>query len=45
MEDVCGLQLERLIGLALFIHQQRKCDAGFLAKSAGVLAVTKAYGS
>ena len=44
MEDVCGLQLKRLVGLTLFIHQQGKCDAGVLSKSTGVLAVPKTYG-
>lgn len=45
MEDVCGLQFKRLIGLTLFIDQQRKRDAGFFAKGAGVLAVAKTYRS
>ena len=41
VKQVRGLQSSCSIGLAPLINHQRKRDAGFLAKSFGVLAVSK----
>ena len=34
-------QLQRLVGFAFFVHQQRKADAGFVAEGAGIGAIAK----
>jgi hypothetical protein len=42
VKQIGGRQAGDGIGLALFIHEQRKSDAGFFPEKAGVVAVTKA---
>ena len=44
VEQVRAFQLERLIGFALFVHQQREGDSGFVAKGAGIGAIAKPDG-
>jgi hypothetical protein len=44
VKQIGGTQASDGIGLALFIHEQRKCDAGFFAEKAGVVAVAEADG-
>src|SRR5262249_44738023 len=41
VEQVRAPQLERPIGFALFVHQQRKRDSGFVAEGAGIGAIAK----
>ena len=36
-------QLQRLVGFAFFVHQQRKADSAFVAEGAGVGAIAKPY--
>ena len=37
-------QAGRTIGRAVFVNQQRKCDAGFVAELAGVVAIAESDG-
>jgi len=41
MEQVRVSQLQRLVSLALFVHQQRKGDSGLVAEGAGIGAIAK----
>ena len=34
-------QLQRLVGFAFFVHQQRKADSGLVAEGAGIGAIAK----
>jgi hypothetical protein len=44
VKDVCGAQVGDGIGLASFVDQEWKIDAGFFAENAGVVTVSKADG-
>jgi hypothetical protein len=44
MKQIGGTQISDSVRLAFFIHEQGKCDAGFFAEKAGVVAVAEADG-
>jgi|SRR5277367_1760287 len=44
VKDVGGAQVGDGIGLASFVDQQRKVDAGLFAKNASIVAISKADG-
>ena len=39
MQQVGAFQLQCFVSLAFLIYQQRKCDAGFVAKRPGIRAI------
>ena len=42
VKDVGGVQVGDGIGLASFVDQERKIDAGFFAENTGIVTVSKA---
>ena len=44
MQGVGLLQLQRLIGFTLLVDQQRKIDAGFVAKCARIAEIAQSHG-
>jgi hypothetical protein len=44
MKQIGGTKVSDGVRLALFIHEQRKRDAGFIAEKAGIVAVAQANG-
>jgi len=44
MKQVCALEFQGGISLALFVNEQRKGNSGFLSKSASIDAISQAYG-
>jgi hypothetical protein len=44
VQQICALEFHDIIGLALFINEQREGDARFFTKSAGVDTIAKPHG-
>jgi hypothetical protein len=44
VKQIGGTKVSDSVRLTLFIHEQRKCDAGFFAEKAGIVAVAQADG-